>query len=117
MQSLRKTYFPLTYHLQRDERFRDIWKRIFDESQRTIREIKEISGQQELLETEPVIRKSIELREQMVLPSLVIQHYALGRLREAAAGARELDDNETVLYEKMIVKSLAAGVNASRNAV
>ncbi len=117
MQSLRKTYFPLTYHFQRDERFRDIWKRIFDEAQRTIREVKEVSGQHDLLETEPVIRKSIELREQMVLPSLVIQHYALGRLREAGAGERTLDDNETVLYEKMIVKSLAAGVNASRNAV
>lgn len=117
MQSLRKTYFPLTYHLQRDPEFKDIWKRIFDESQRTTQAIKTITGQSELLENDPVIRRSIELREQIVLPSLVIQHYGLDKLRRADEESESLNDAQLVTYEKMVVKSLAAGVNASRNAV
>ncbi len=117
MQSLRKTYFPLTYHLQRDSGFKDLWKRIFDESQRTTQAIKTITGQGELLENEPVVRRSIELREQIVLPSLVIQHYGLDKLRRVDDESESLTDEQVVTYEKMVVKSLAAGVNASRNAV
>lgn len=117
MQSLRKTFFPLTYHLQRDEQFQEIWKKIFDESQRTVQGIKRLSGQEDLLETDPVVRRSIELREQIVLPSLVIQHYGLDNLRRVSEQDDSSSDERIVTLEKMVVKSLAAGVNASRNAV
>lgn len=117
MQSLRKTYFPLTYHLQRDDRFREIWKQIFDEAQRTIQSMKMVSEQDDLLATDPVVRKSIELRERIVLPSLVIQHYGLDELRDVSDGGSAPDEKRILTLEKMVVKSLAAGVNASRNAV
>lgn len=117
MQALQKTQFSLTYYLQRDERFGDLWKMVFDEAQRTIHEIKRVSGQSTLLENDPVVRRSIEIREQMVFPSLVIQRYALDKLRSRDVGDTEYTDDEAVTFEKLIVKSLAASVNASRNAV
>lgn len=117
MQALQKTRFSLTYYLQRDKRFGEIWKMVFDEAQRTIQEIKNVSGQSVLLENDPVIRRSIELREQVVFPSLVIQRYALDQLRSRDAGDKQYSDEEAVSFEKLIVKSLAASVNASRNAV
>ncbi|TVQ27310.1 MAG: phosphoenolpyruvate carboxylase [Spirochaetaceae bacterium] len=117
MQALQKTQFSLTYYLQRDSRFGEIWKMVFDEAQQTIHEVKSLSGQSVLLENDPVVRRSIELREQMVFPSLVIQRYALDQLRSRDEGESTYTDDDAVSFEKLIVKSLAASVNASRNAV
>ncbi|MFW6253218.1 MAG: phosphoenolpyruvate carboxylase, partial [bacterium] len=117
MQALQKTRFSLTHYIQRDKRFGEIWTMVFEEAQLTIQEIKNVSGQSFLLENDPVIRRSIELREQVVFPSLVIQRYALDQLRARDAGDKEYSDDEAVSFEKLIVKSLAANVNASRNAV
>jgi phosphoenolpyruvate carboxylase len=115
MQSLSKTYFPLTFYLERDPEFGDFWKTLYDEARLTVRAISEVSGQAELLQNDPVTRESIRMREEMVLPLLAIQQFALAKvrlLREEGASPEKV-----AVYEKMVVKSLAGSVNASRNAV
>ena len=66
-----------------------------------------ISGYQTLMEEEPVTKNSIEIREHIVLPLLVIQQYALQKI---AAKAENLDT-----WEKIVRRSLYGNINASRN--
>ena len=69
-----------------------------------------ISGQSELLERNESIKESIALREETVLPLLVIQQYALMKLRE-----NDLKDAQKETLEKIIIRSLFGNINASRN--
>jgi len=108
MQSLTKAYFPLTQYISHDEKFGAFWQIIYNEAERTTVKLLEVSGQQTLLESELSVKESINLRATMILPSLVIQQFALTRQREEPGND---------LYEKLILKSLAASINASRNAV
>ncbi len=109
MQSLAKTCFPLTrYHLK-DPQFGQFWSLLNDEYQRTVAALATVSGQDVPLAGEPDIRDSIQLRETMVLPSAVIQQYALAMIRETPENGE--------VYEKLILKSLAASINAGRNVV
>ncbi len=115
MQSLSKTNYSLTQFLANDAEFGGFWRMLRDEARRTTDLLGRITGQGRLLGADPDLRSSIELRERMVLPLLVIQQWALAKERRAAAGEEISGSPE--LYEKVIVKSLAASVNASRNAV
>ncbi len=111
MMSLSKTYFPLTSYMQSDKTFGKFWQRLASEAELTKRMLLTISEQNELLENDPVNRDSIKLREEIVRPLLVIQQYALMRLRE-------LPDQQSALYsayKKMVLKAMAANTNASRN--
>jgi len=112
MQSLSKTYYPLTAFMGKDRKFGDFWHILSDEAERTRRSLVDISGQSDILASEPTIKESIRLREDIILPVQVIQQYALARLREA-----KLSEEDRSTCEKMVIKSLAASVNASRNAV
>ncbi|TVQ22672.1 MAG: phosphoenolpyruvate carboxylase [Spirochaetaceae bacterium] len=114
MQSLSKTYFPLTAYLADDPRYGEFWTLIRDEAERTRRMLLEVSGQTRLLGAEPDIRRSIRTREEIVLPALVLQQYALAAIADPAL--RVADEGAETL-ERIIVKSMAAAVNASRNAV
>ncbi len=112
MQSLKKTFFPLTAYLKNDKIFHAFWEKIFAESMLSKKNLKKISSMKKLLEQNEVIRESIELREKIVLPLLVIQQYALIKSK------KETGDKQLLgIYEKMIIKSLAANINASRNSV
>ena len=82
-----------------DDKFLDLQKMLL-----------KITGHPELLEKDAINQQSIDLRERIVLPLLVIQQYALAMLRE-----NKSDDNE--MLEKLVKKSLAANINASRNSV
>ncbi len=114
MQSLSKTSFELTAYLADDPVYGEFWTIIRDEAVRTRRGLLEVSGQSELLATEPAVRQSIRMREDIVMPVLVIQQYALNAIADPSVSvANESDDT----LERIIVKSLAAAVNASRNAV
>jgi phosphoenolpyruvate carboxylase len=115
MQSLSKTYYPLTHYLADSEEFGDMWRMLYDEAERTKRVLAETAGQERLLGADPVLRESIELRERMMLPLLVIQQWALAKSRRMADGEEQPGSPE--LYEKIIVKTMAASVNAARNAV
>jgi phosphoenolpyruvate carboxylase len=121
MQSLRKVYFPLTRYVREERNYRRFWDTLAEEYQRTRKLLLEVSGQQELLETDPSIRESINLRESMIRPILVIQQHALSRVRAAQAahaqGLASEHDNYLDAYRKMIIKSMVASINASRNSV
>jgi phosphoenolpyruvate carboxylase len=126
MQSLSKTYYPLTSYLESDPEFGEFWQRLRDEADLTKATFARISGTRELMASAPTVRESIHTREEIVLPVLVIQQYALSKLRElgegspapagtAAPGTEDADRRH--VFEKMVVKSLPMIVNAARNAV
>ena len=110
MQSMCKTYFPLTRYMKNDPVFGEFWSILKREYDLTEKLILKISGQNELLEKNKSIKESIALREETVLPLLVIQQYAIMKLRE-----NDLADEQKKILEKMIIRSLFGNINASRN--
>lgn len=115
MQSLNKTYFPLTAYLEKDKKFGDFWKIIFNEYETTKRLLLEISGQTILLEHNPNTKASIDLREKIILPLITIQQYALMTLKAIERGDRK-GQKYKAAYEKMIIRAFFGSINASRNA-
>jgi phosphoenolpyruvate carboxylase len=113
MQSLSKTNLSLTEYLGKHERFGEIWHSVNNEAQLTKDLLIQISQQEVLLGNTPVVRSSVVLREKVILPLLTIQQYALEKIR--IAEENEIDDAQTEVYRKIVVKSLAANINASRN--
>ena len=111
MQSLAKSRMELTTHLSKDPTFAPFWQLIQNEVDRCRSHLKMISGQKKLMDSTPAIRASIDLRESMVFPLLIIQQYALERLRSEKSIAPETRE----ALEKLILKTLAANINASRN--
>jgi phosphoenolpyruvate carboxylase len=72
-----------------------------------------LAGHTELMENHPVGKASIAIRENIVLPLLTIQQFALKRIQElqkTAGNTAEID-----IYEKMVMRSLFGNINASRN--
>ena len=110
MQSMCKTYFPLTRYMKDDPVFGEFWSILKREYDLTEKFILKISGQNELLEKNESIKESIALREKTVLPLLVIQQYALMKLRK-----KDLADEQKEILEKIIIRSLFGNINASRN--
>lgn len=115
MQSICKTYFPLTSYLEKDKKFGKFWKGIYKEYEQTKRLLLEISGQKELLEKSPNTRASIELRENIILPLITIQQYALMQVKAIEKGERK-GEKWKAAYEKMIIRAFFGSINASRNA-
>lgn len=116
MQSICKTYFPLTAYLEKDKKFGKFWKGIYNEYELTKRLLLEISGQTELLEKSPNTRASIQLRENIILPLITIQQYALMQVKAMEKGDRKSSDKLKAAYEKMIIRAFFGSINASRNA-
>lgn len=112
MQNLAKSNFELTRYMEKDTRFGQFWRQIYEEYQLTLEMVLKVSGQKYLLEDNPRARLSIELRERVVLPLLVLQQAALMRCHRLR---KEEDEEGLELYEKMIVRSLYGNINASRN--
>ena len=110
MQSMCKTFYPLTAYMAQDPKFGAFWNGLYAEYQLAEEMLLGLSSQKELLSNNPAIKSSISLRENIVLPLLVIQQYALIRLRE-----EEMDDDKRAVLEKMVVRSLYGNINASRN--
>jgi phosphoenolpyruvate carboxylase len=109
MMALSKTYFPLTSYMKDDALYGDFWKILFQEQQISVANMLEISGQTQLMETDPVSMMSVAYREQIVLPLLAIQQYALQEVEE------NVDENTRMIFEKMVTRSLFGNINASRN--
>lgn len=117
MQSLCKSYFPLTQYLSDDPKFGQFWQMVLNEAILTEKLLKQISGQPQLMSDSELSRESINLREKIVLPLLTIQHYALEMVHELKQKGDASSREEIEVLEKIIIKSLAANVNASRNSV
>jgi len=96
--------------MKNDPVFGDFWSILKREYDLTKKLILKISGQNELLEKNKSIKESIALREETVLPLLVIQQYALMKLRE-----NDLVYEQNKILEKIIIRSLFGNINASRN--
>jgi len=70
----------------------------------------ELTASDTLMPEYPVERRSIALRERVVLPLVIIQHYALQCLNN--------DNSEealTEIYDKLVIRTVYGIVNAGRN--
>lgn len=110
MQSMSKANFALTAHLAEHPRFGAFWRLIHDEFRLSREMVLQISGQKTLLEDNPASRLSIELRQRIVLPLLVIQQFAFMQVNR-----EELREADRSRYEKMIIRCMFGNINASRN--
>jgi phosphoenolpyruvate carboxylase len=107
MMSLSKCNFSLTAYHGKDPDYKDFWKVLFDEYRLSLDMLLLITGYKTLMEEEPVTKFSIEIREQIVFPLLVIQQYGLQKAGKPS--------NYKAEYEKLIERSLYGNINASRN--
>ena len=107
MMSLSKTYFELTSYMANDKTYGSFWKILEAEYLLSKEMMLLVSGYDELMQTEPISKASIAIREKIVLPLLVIQQSALQAVQTA--------DEYKEAYEKIITRSLYGNINASRN--
>jgi len=114
MMSLAKSFFALTAYMKDDAEFGAFWQLIYEEFLETKRLLFKISGHRELMENYPDGKASIEKRESIVRPLLVIQQYALQRINELNRDANA-DKDLKIVYEKIVTRSLFGNINASRN--
>ena len=112
--SLAKSFFPLTAYMKEDPEFGEFWEIIFNEFSETKRLLLKISGFEELMQNYPDGKASIKMREQIVLPLLTIQQYALSKINELNADKNH-DEELMKTYEKIVMRSLFGNINASRN--
>jgi phosphoenolpyruvate carboxylase len=105
--SLSKCYFELTAYIDKDKEYKEFWNILFEEYKLAKEMVLQISGYSKLMEEELLSRKSIEIRESIVLPLLVIQQYALQKI--------EQNSEKKEIYEKIVKRSLYGNINASRN--
>lgn len=113
MMSIAKSFFPLTQYMKDDPEFGTFWQIIYDEFSETKRMLLKIAGHTELMENYPDGKASIVMRENIVLPLLTIQQYALMKINEIKKGSG--DAALLSVYEKLVTRSLFGNTNASRN--
>ncbi|GAB0157307.1 phosphoenolpyruvate carboxylase [Chryseobacterium sp. Alg-005] len=107
MMSMNKSYFPLTYYIKNNPKFGEFWNVLFEEYNLSKNIMLELTGFTLLQEEDPLSRKSVKIREKIVLPLLSIQQYALMKIQKGE-GNKEA-------YEKLVTRSLFGNINASRN--
>ena len=66
------------------------------------------------MENSPEGKASIDVRENIVLPLLTIQQFALRKIQELK-NQDNPDPKEIEVYEKIVTRSLFGNINASRN--
>ena len=107
MMAMNKSYFPLTCYMKNHPKFGAFWQVLFSEYELSKEMMFEITGFHSLMEEEPVGRKSVKIREKIVLPLLSIQQYALMKLQK--------NEGDRDVLEKLVTRSLFGNINASRN--
>ena len=113
MMSLTKSFFGLTSYMAEDDEFGEFWKLIYEEYKTTKRLLLKLTGHSTLMENYPVGKASIEMRENIVLPLLTIQQYALKKVQDLQKSGG--NEKEIIVFEKMVMRSLFGNINASRN--
>ena len=114
MMSLSKSFFGLTAYMEDDPIYGEFWKIIYDEYLLSKRLLLKASGFETLMQDQPAGKKSIDIREEIVLPLLTIQQYGLIKIQELIKENNENEGLKTV-YEKLVMRSLFGNINASRN--
>jgi phosphoenolpyruvate carboxylase len=69
-----------------------------------------LTGSDVLMQEFPVERRSIAIREKIVLPLVILQHFALQQLNTLPH-----DDEFYSVYNKLIIRTVYGIVNAGRN--
>ncbi|WP_312137727.1 phosphoenolpyruvate carboxylase [Sphingobacterium sp.] len=110
MMSMTKSNFNITSYMQDDPEFGEFWRMLKDEFDRTKEYLLKLTGMTELMENYPVEKASICEREKIILPLLIIQHYAIRKLE-----SNKLDDKKADVYRKLIGRTIYGVVNAGRN--
>ncbi len=110
MMSMSKSDFSITSHFVNDKEFGAFWKVLFDEYELSKRMLLKLSQQSVLMENYPVERRSIAVREKIILPLVLIQHYSLQKLQNP-----EIMEEEKQSYERLAIRTVYGIVNAGRN--
>jgi phosphoenolpyruvate carboxylase len=109
MMSMTKSDFRVTAYMEKDKMFSGFWKGLKAEYELTCKMLLELTDTKVLMEEFPVDRRSIAIREKIVLPLVIVQHYALQCLNNT-------DDEElTGIYNKLVIRTVYGIVNAGRN--
>ena len=110
MMSMTKSNFDITAYMKDDAKYGEFWKGLFEEYVLTKEYLLKLSNMNQLMENYPIERESILARENIVLPLLIIQHYAIKALSNP-----DLDDAKRAIYTKLIARTIYGVVNAGRN--
>ncbi|MBE8723101.1 phosphoenolpyruvate carboxylase [Sphingobacterium pedocola] len=111
MMSMTKSNFHITSYMKDDPTFGAFWSLLHDEYQNTKKYLLKLSNSEILMQNYPVERASILEREKIVLPLLIIQHYAIRTLEKNKKISEEKQD----VYKKLIGRTIFGVVNAGRN--
>ncbi|RQO67886.1 phosphoenolpyruvate carboxylase [Pedobacter sp. KBW06] len=109
MMSMSKADFSITAHFANDKEYGAFWKMLYDEFELSKTLLLKLSGHETLMENYPVEKRSISVREKIVLPLVLIQHYALEQLQS------EVTEEEQQSLEKLSIRTVYGIVNAGRN--
>jgi phosphoenolpyruvate carboxylase len=107
--SMSKSDFRVTAYIHEDKKFGAFWQLLKDEFELTRAMLLELTESQVLMEEYPVEKRSIAVRERIVLPLVIVQHYALQCLNNKKD--EELND----IYNKLVIRTVYGIVNAGRN--
>lgn len=103
-----KCFFPLTAHLAKHPVFGQFWKNIFEEYLRTKKYLSLLTGNKELMQSYPVDKLSIAMRERIMLPLLTIQQYAISKNSEESRMDKEV-------LGKLVMRCSFGIINAGGN--
>ncbi|WP_316750242.1 phosphoenolpyruvate carboxylase [Pedobacter gandavensis] len=110
MMSMSKTDFAITAYFANDKVYGAFWTTLYNEFELSKELLLKLSGHESLMENYPVEKRSISVREKIVLPLVLIQHYALEQLQN-----EHLDEEELQALEKLAIRTVYGIVNAGRN--
>jgi phosphoenolpyruvate carboxylase len=109
MMSMSKSDFRVTAHLKNDPKFGEFWQMLYNEFEQTKKLLLELTDTQVLMEAYPIEGRSIGIREKIVLPLVIVQHYALECLNNTT------DEELIKVYNKLVIRTVYGIVNAGRN--
>ncbi len=114
--AMKKSFFPLTAYLKNHPTYQEVWNMIYQEFEKTKKYILLIEERTDLMESYPIDKLSIEMRERVVLPLVTIQQYALQQIRDMQG--ENLQRDKLLYQEKLqalVIRASFGIINASRN--
>jgi phosphoenolpyruvate carboxylase len=109
MMSMSKADFSITAHFADDKEYGAFWTMLFEEFELSKHLLLKLSGHMTLMENYPAEKRSIAVREKIVLPLVLIQHFALEQLQG------DVSEQEQQSLEKLAIRTVYGIVNAGRN--
>jgi phosphoenolpyruvate carboxylase len=111
--AMTKCFFPLTIYLSNHPKYGILWNMIHDEFERTKKYLLLLTGETELMGDKPADKLSIQMRQNIELPLITIQQYALSKIREMEEQSMETPEKK--IYEKLVMRCSFGIINAERN--